>query len=203
MAQTINVNITPGLMMPTLQYSQGDIGREFRINITSEDGYEIPSGAVATIQAVKPSGFGFSVSGEITENYVDFATTEEMTDEYGRFPAEIKITSGSVILYSANFWMQGEKNTHPEGTTDGMQGSVIPELTLLVQRIEDVADSIHNLNVSAVTLAAGAEATAAYDSGSNEITFGIPKGKDGYLTDNTLYFTDAEGDGNIVISTAE
>ena len=203
MAQTINVSITPGLMMPTLQYSQGDIGRAFRINITSEEGYTVPEGATAVIQATKPSGFGFSVNGVVTDNSVDFETTEEMTDEYGRFPAEIKITNGTTVLFSANFWMLGERNTHPEGTTDGTKGTVIPELTLLVQRIESAAEAIQDLSVEAETLNAGTPATAVYDESNNKITFGIPKGKDGFLTDNALTFTDASSDGNVVISVAE
>lgn len=140
MAQTINVNLTPGLFMPALHYSQGDVGRQFIINLATSDGTPIPNEATVKMEATKPSGFGFSVSGSLSGSVATFTTTAEMTDECGRFPAEIKLTSDSTVIGTANFWLDGEKDPHPEGTIDGQQGSVIPALTLLVERAEDAAE---------------------------------------------------------------
>lgn len=140
MAQTINVNLTPGLFMPALHYSQGDVGRQFIINLATSDGTPIPNEATVKMEATKPSGFGFSVSGSLSGSVATFTTTAEMTDECGRFPAEIKLTSGSTVIGTANFWLDGEKDPHPEGTIDGQQDSVIPALTLLVERAEDAAE---------------------------------------------------------------
>ena len=141
MAQKINLDITPSEFMPVLYYSQGDVGREFKIEIVSKDGYDIPSGATVTIQATKPSGLGFTVSGSIADNVVTIVSTAEMTDEYGRFPAELKVVSGGTTLFTGNVLMIGKKNTHPEGTTDGSQETLIPELTVLVQRAESAAET--------------------------------------------------------------
>ena len=193
MAQTINVDVTPGLFQPTLYYHQGDIGREFAINISTKDGYQIPTGATVKIEATKPSGFGFSVDGTISGSVVSFVSTEGMTDEWGRFPAQLEISSGGTVIYTANFLMVGEKNAHPDGTTDGSQETVIPTLTLLVTRIETAAESIHELTVDATTRAIGTGATAEYDSTTNKITFGIPSGGE-------LYATDEDSDGNVVIT---
>lgn len=193
MAQTINVDVTPGLFQPTLYYHQGDIGREFAINISTKDGYQIPTGATVKIEATKPSGFGFSVDGTISGSVVSFVSTEGMTDEWGRFPAQLEISSGGTVIYTANFLMVGEKNTHPDGTTDGSQETVIPTLTLLVTRIETAAESIHNLTVSATTLAPTQDATATYNSNTNNITFGIPRG-------SQLVASDPNNDGNVVIT---
>jgi len=162
MAQKINLDITPSEFMPVLYYSQGDVGREFKIEIVSKDGYDIPSGATVTIQATKPSGLGFTVSGSIADNVVTIVSTAEMTDEYGRFPAELKVVSGNTTLFTGNVLMIGKKNTHPEGTTDGSQETLIPELTVLVQRAESAAET------------AVQDAIEAADTKVNEILDNLP-----------------------------
>ena len=191
MNQTIGVNITPQSFQPTLHYSQGDVGRVFVVNVTD---YDIPTGATVTCVATKPSGMGFTVSGTVSGNSVTFTSTAEMTDEWGRFPAEIRIASGSTLLGTANFLMIGEKDPHPASTIDGTQEELIPQLTLLVNRVEAAAESVHDLTVSATTLTAGSDATATYDSTNNSIAFGIPRGADGDVTRSE--FNDLKSDFN-------
>ncbi len=174
--QNINVNIVPDNFPQTIRYSQGDIGRQFKINVAD---FDIPVGATVKIQATKPSGFGFSVAGTVSDNSVTFTTTEEMTDEAGRFQAELQITSGDDVIGTANFLMIGERNPHPEGTTDGSQGTIIPELTLLVERVEKAASDVLDMEVVATTLPAGSQATYSYDEDLNKATFGIPEGQAG------------------------
>ena len=193
MNQTIGVNITPQSFQPTLHFSQGDVGRVFVVNVTD---YDIPSGATVTCVATKPSGMGFTVSGTVSGNSVTFTSTAEMTDEWGRFPAEIRIASGNTLLGTANFLMIGEKDPHPASTIDGTQEELIPQLTLLVNRVEAAAESVHDLTVSASTLAAGSDATATYDSTNNSIAFGIPRGADGDVTRSE--FNDLKSDLNSV-----
>ena len=201
MAQTITVDITPGFRMPTLFYSQGDIGTTFAVDLRSRFGDTLPASPTITIGATKPSGFGFSVEADsITDGVATFTTTEGMTDEAGRFPAELQIVKDDVTFYTAKFFMEGAPRAHPDGTTDGQAEQAIPIITLLVERAEAAAESIHELNVAATTLNADAAATATYDDETNTITFGIPKGKDGYTTANTFYFTDPDADGNVIIT---
>lgn len=192
--QTIIVDMTPGFRMPTIYYSQGDVGTQFAIDLRSRFGDSFPTGTTVTIQATKPSGFGFSVAAtSVTNGVATFTTTAAMTDEFGRFPAELKVTKTGLTLFTANFYMDGERNTHPEGTIDGQEGSAIPILTQLVERVEDAAESIHNLSVEAETLAYNEDATATYDGDTNKITFGIPRGGE-------MAVTDPDSDGNIVIT---
>lgn len=186
MAQTINVNTTPSQFMASLYYSQGDIGRVFEIALASSDGESIPSGATVEMVATKPSGFGFTVTGTLTGNVASFTTTETMTNEWGRFPAEIRITSGDDIIGTANFYLVGEKNPHPDDTVDGDASTIIPQLTLLVERIEAAAEIVDEqvalvtgMTAEATTLPAGSDATASYSDGV--LTFGIPKGRDATL----------------------
>ena len=185
--QTIIVDMTPGFRMPTIYYSQGDVGTQFAIDLRSRFGDSFPTGTTVTIQATKPSGFGFSVSADSTTGGLCvFTTTAEMTDEFGRFPAELKVTKTGLTLFSANFYMDGEINTHPDGTIDGQQETVIPELAQLVERVEDAASSVLDMTVVANTLPAGSDATYSYDEETNTATFGIPKGADGSLASGVL-----------------
>lgn len=198
MAQRINVDIVPGLFQQTLFFSQNDIGRTFIIEVVSRSGqFDIPAGATVTCAGTKPSGFGFSVPCTVSGNTVTLEATdtdgEVFTDERGRFQAELVIEYGGDILGTANFWMESEENPHPDGTIDGQAESVLPVLTQLVVRIEEAAESIHELTVEATTLGPGEDATAVYDSDLNKITFGIPRGGD-------MTCTDEDADGNIVIT---
>lgn len=180
MAQTITIDLTPDektiYRRPTLYLSQGDVGRSITVNLFSRDNITIPSGATVKIQATKPSGLGFSVTGTLADGVAAFTSTAAMADEFGKFPAELRITSGNTLIGTANFNVCVEKNPHPDGTTDGESEQVIPELTLLVERIETAAASIHDLTVEASTLNPGNPATATYDGEINKISFGIPRG---------------------------
>lgn len=192
MAQTINVDITPGVAASTLHYSQGDVGREWHIKIISRDGTTIPNGSAVKIEATKPSGLGFSVSGSLSGDVATFVTTETMTNEAGCFMAELKVSYSSVVIASANFYLSGEKSPHPDETIDGDAETLLPQMTLLVERVEAAAESIHDLSVEATTLTPGSPATAVYDEENNEITFGIPRGSQLTATD--------DGNGNITLT---
>ena len=170
MSQTINVNITPGLFMPTLFYSQGDIGRPFEIHLTTSDGTAIPTGVTAKFEATKPSGLGFSESVTISGSTVAFNTTETMTNEHGRVPAQIRLTKSGVDIGTARFWWEGEAKPHPEGTTDGDLDHILPKY----------------VSVAVTTLSAGQDATYSYNPTTNTATFGIPKGADGSLSSSVL-----------------
>lgn len=175
--QTINLNFTPQNFQPCLYFSQDDVGRVFQINL---QGIEVPSGATVTIRATKPSGLGFTVEADsVADNIATFTTVATMTNEHGRFPAEIHISSGSVEVGTANFLMVGEKNPHPDTTVDGDAEQVIPQLTLLVERVETAASSVLDMEVEAQTLPAGSAATYSYDEEENKVTFGIPEGQAG------------------------
>ena len=119
------------------------------------------------------------------------------------FPVELVITEDSDRIGTANLQFVVEASPHPEDTIDGDAESAIPVLTALVERIEDAASEMQTLTATANTLPQGSNATASYDSDTNTLTLGIPTGRDGYLTDNTISFTDPDADGHIVISTAE
>jgi len=187
MAQKINVDMTPGFRQPTIYFSQGDVGTTFEINIVSRFGDSLPASPTVKIQATKPSGFGFDITADsVTGSVATFTTVETMTNEAGRFQAELEVSKSGVVLYTANFWMQGEERAHPDGTTDGDAETIIPQLTLLVDRAETAANMLLNCSAEATTLAAGNNATASYDPDTGKFSFGIPKGADGSLSSGVL-----------------
>lgn len=178
--QNMTISMTPYTQAGNFVCSQYDVGRQCQIQLVDDNGeYTIPTGATVTIQATKPSGFGFSVACTFSGSTVTFTTTETMTNEFGRFPAEIRVTSGDTVLGTTNFFFKVERSPHPEGTTDGDAETIIPQLTLLIERVETAASSVLDMEVVAETLAAGSSATYSYDEETNTATFGIPQGEAG------------------------
>lgn len=192
MSQQSKVSITPTQARPKINLSQYDAGRQVTFLLEeNQQAYNIPTGSTVKIQGTKPSGFGFDIACYYSGNVVTLVTTADMTDEGGNFPAEIVITKDSTRLGTANIFVAVEASPHPTGTTDGQADIVIPELTALVERVEDAVESMHELTVNAVTLASTASATATYDGVTNTLTIGVPRGAN---------FSYAENDGNITIT---
>ena len=174
------LNLVPASYLPEVHLSQYDVGRELKF--TLKDGssdYTVPSGAVVTVKATKPSGLGFVVNAVAEGSVVTLSNTETMTNENGRFPAELSITQGSTVIGTSNFIFNIERSPHPEGTIDGDAESLLPELTLLVERIENSNARIESMTAAAEPLPAGATPTANYNETTNVITFGIPEGEPG------------------------
>ena len=134
--ETRNVNITPGGQPPIIHVSQNDVGRTITINVTDGTGWYDLTGCSAALAGIKPSGLGFTVSGTISGHTVTITTVKLMTAEYGNIACELKITKGTTKIGTANIILAVEKDPHPENTTDGNVDELIPEITILVERIE-------------------------------------------------------------------
>lgn len=201
MAQVKNINMTPDTILPYLKLSQYDVGRE--ISFVMKDGseeYTVPSGATVKLEGTKPSGFGFTITCEVNGSTATAVTTAGMTDEWGTVVAELVVRQGDNRLGSSNVRFDIERSPHPEGTTDGSAEPIISELTILVERAEAAAESVHDLTVSSRTLDASEQAYANYDEENNHIEFGIPKGYNGYEIEGTIGFADSSSNGDIVIT---
>ena len=174
------LNMIPSSYIPEIHLSQYDIGRNIQFKLMDGNSeYSVPSGANIKILATKPSGLGFEVACTFSGNIVTLVNTETMSNEAGRFRAELRITSGTTILGTSNFIMNVERSPHPEGTIDGDAEALLPELTLLVERIENSNARIESMTATATTLATGEDATAEYDSANNQLVLGLPRGAKG------------------------
>lgn len=163
MSQNVNVNLVPGNYPKEFHVSQYDVGRQLVANIVDNTGaYSIPSGATVTLVGTKPSGFGFTLTGSVgSGGVVTFSTTATVTAEYGRIPCEIRITSGSTILGTANCMLIVEESPHPEGTTDGDGEVIVNQITLLLEQITQQADRAEASEEAAAESAAEAAQSAA------------------------------------------
>lgn len=187
MAQTKNVNMIPDNSFPRIYLSQYDVGREMSFKLCDGSvSYTVPTGATVKLKGTKPSGFGFTETCTVSGSTATISSTAGMTDEYGAIACELVVEKTGLILGSTNLLLIVEKSAHPEGTTDGSQETVIPTLTLLVERVEAAASSVLDMTVEAQTLAAGSDATYSYDEETNTATFGIPRGADGSLASGVL-----------------
>ena len=174
------LNLIPGACSPEVHLSQYDKGRAIPFKLAEgKSAYTVPEGAEIVVQATKPSGLGFVVPVTFDGDTATMTITETMSNEYGRFPAELSITSNGNKIGTANFVMNIERSPHPEGTIDGDAESLLPELALLVERVESAASSVLDMQVVANTLPAGSQATYSYDESLNKATFGIPQGEPG------------------------
>lgn len=137
------LNLIPGACSPEVHLSQYDKGRAIPFKLAEgKSAYSVPDGSEIVVEATKPSGLGFVVPVTFDGDTATMTITETMSNEYGRFPAELSITKNGNKIGTANFVMNIERSPHPEGTIDGDAESLLPELTLLVERIEAAADSV-------------------------------------------------------------
>lgn len=169
------LNLIPSSYIPEIHLSQYDVGRTIPFKLMEGNSeYSIPSGANIKILATKPSGLGFEVACTFSGNVVTLVNTETMSNEAGRFRAELRITSGNVILGTSNFIMNVERSPHPEGTIDGDAETLLPELTLLVERIENSNARIESMTATATPVPSGQNPTANYNETTNTLELGIP-----------------------------
>ena len=201
MAQVKNINMTPDNIPPYMKVSQYDVGRELAFKMRDGSGeYSVPAGATVKLKGTKPSGFGFTITCTVTGSTATAVTTAEMTDEWGTVTAELVVEKSGLKIGSSNIKIDVERSPHPEGTTDGSAEVIISELTILVERAEAAAESVHTLTVSSQTLDSSEQAYANYDEENNHIEFGIPKGYNGYEIEGTIGFADSSSNGDIVIT---
>ena len=187
MAQELNVNIVPQSYLPEIRVSQNDNTlRVITVNVVNEDGspYEIPAGTTATFAGTKPSGLGFTAACAIEDSAVTFAVSDTMSNEAGRFPAEIRFMDGEDRIGTCNVLMRVEPNPHPDDTTDGDREPLVNEITALLQQITEQADRVEEysgkvLNMT-VTAHASDEATVTKTEGEVvNLDFGLPRGPQG------------------------
>ena len=137
MAQTINLDLTPNSTEPRLHFNQYDNGRTVSFNLSDGSvSYSIPASSTVKLQGTKGSGFGFTINCTYSGSVVTAVITDDVTNEYGVFAAELSITKDGAVVGTTNFLIEVEKSPHPNGTTDGNADEVIPTLTLLVERVE-------------------------------------------------------------------
>lgn len=159
MQQSMNLSMTPYTQAGNFVCSQYDVGRECQITLIDDSGnYTIPTGATITVMATKPSGLGFSVECTWSGSEVTFTTTNTMTNEFGRFPAELRIEKDGLVLGTTNFYFKVEKSPHPDDVIDGdviIQQNLVARVTTLETKMETAEDDIADLKSDIEELSGG------------------------------------------------
>jgi len=142
-----NLNILPtGGVLPIVHCSQGDIGRQFQINLYS-DGvpYILDGTEELTIDGHKDDNNIFSYSLDpVTGSTITISTEEQMTACAGNVICEIRIFKGTTRLGTCNFIIQveeGPSNGTPSASTLQALDEIRAELQQAVEDAEDASEA--------------------------------------------------------------
>ena len=92
MAQSINLQITPSGVTPTIYASQFDVGREITFNLyDGPTAYIPPAGSTIRFEGKKSDGNGFSYDCNYTDNIVTVVLTDQMTVFAENVTCELRI----------------------------------------------------------------------------------------------------------------
>lgn len=165
MANTVKLDMTPGYLQSAVSVSQYDDGSRSIDFELYKDGaaYNIPSGAIVTINGHKPDGNMYSVPCTYSGNKVTVVFTKQMTAVDGFSAAEISIVSGSARLGSANFKVIVEKSPMSDGAV--VSESQIP---LIEEAGQHAAEALISRNAAAESAKSAASSAAAASTSASE-----------------------------------
>lgn len=173
-----NLNILPtGGVLPIVHCSQGDIGRQFQINLYS-DGvpYILDGTEELTIDGHKDDNNIFSYSLDpVTGSTITISTEEQMTACAGNVVCEIRIYKGDTRLGTCNFIIQVE-----EGPSNG-----IPSASTL-QALDEIRAELQEAVEDAE---AASEAASDYANTSKNWAVGPNGSGSGTDTNNSKYYS--------------
>lgn len=111
--QQNNLQYIPIGVMPVVNVSQFDEGRQFRFKLY--DGatpFAMPSGTTARIDGIKPDNHGFSYTDKVSVsgNIATITTTQQMTAVPGTVKCEIRFVKNHFNVGTLNFLMIVEKS---------------------------------------------------------------------------------------------
>lgn len=157
-SQKINLNMIPQGVNPIIHVSQYDKGQTWFFYLYEGDvPYNVPVGAVVTIQGTKKDGTGFQYPCTFDGNEVTATETDQMTLFYEKYPCELSITYNGDIIGSLNFYIEVEPA--PLGDDTVISDTDLP---LLQQAIQAVPTCV----AGAATATAKAEEAEAWAAGT-------------------------------------
>lgn len=149
--QTINLNLIPGSVLPVVNVSQYDEGRQFAIAVYDGAAAYSLAGKTVQIQGLKADGHGFmygqsdTVHGNavvsVSTNVVTITTPKQMTAAEGNARVELRIKDSSDnVVHTLNFILCVELSALPDNAE--MSASEYS----YVQHLIDVAEGL-SINV--------------------------------------------------------
>lgn len=147
-SQSIKVNFIPSGVQDRLHASQYDTGeRVFSfLCFYGSSLYEIPSGAVVTMNGQKPGGYTFVIPCTYDGSTVTCDCTASMTDVDGLVTCELEVVTNGEVVQSGNFYLVVEKAAIDSGavpTSDFEAVSqMVADAAASAQAAEEAAASI-------------------------------------------------------------
>ena len=137
-----NLDILPGGILPVLHCSQGDIGRQFQINLFSDNTpYVLDGTEELTIDGKKEDNNIFSYTlPATTGSTLTISTEEQMTACAGNVVCEIRIYKDDTRIGTCNFILQveeGVSNGNPSESTLQALDAIRAELQQAVADAEE------------------------------------------------------------------
>ena len=125
----------PRVVIPVSQF---DTMWAFQFSIVNDStAWTIPTGAVATMNGVKPDGNVFAFAGTIANNKVTVNCDVQMTACAGETECELSFTSGGKTIGTANFTLLVE--AAPKSPDDVSSESTLPVYADMLQQMENTA----------------------------------------------------------------
>lgn len=143
--QTHDLNLIPGSVPPVVNVTQFDkTARTLVFNLwDGETSFSVPSGAAVTIRGTKPDGNGFEYTATASGSTVSMDLQQQMATCAGSVRCEVRITSGTQILGTADFILKVKPSALNENTPLSET-----ELPLIEQAAEGAAKIEANLSAS-------------------------------------------------------
>ena len=172
MIQRVKVNLIPSynLILPVIHLKQYDRtesseGKQIELELYSgSDVYEVPSGAIVTIQGTKPDKTGYQYEATNVEgNLVVMDIKEQMTVLSGNHYAELRITKNGSILNSTKVVMDIDSSALQDDTA--ISDTDLPLLQKGIDALETILETAKT--VASDAKSASTSATNAKESEEN------------------------------------
>ena len=191
--QSINLNMTPGMVKPRIWASQNDTGsRTFEFHLFNAGEAYTPAGSDSVVlNGIKPDGTTFSYACTKSGNVIQADCTLQMTAVVGDIECEIRvINSSQETVGSANFTLTIEVDPQDLATVSQNELAALAVLTAQgAANAAAAAQSASDASDSAASIAASASQIATNTSNIATNTSNISS-----LQSNKLNKTDVVND---------
>ncbi len=113
--ETINIDLTPGGVLPRVHLNQYDNGLPFAFMIYWNGDDFDGEGFTITITVRKPDGTLYTANTTSSEAPYVFEASTQLTTVAGESVAELKIVQGDIVIHSANFLICVEESPEQGG----------------------------------------------------------------------------------------
>lgn len=210
MNQSINLNLIPDGVKPVAKVSQFDVGRVVTFSLyQGPDVYTPPAGTTLEFRELKSDKHicVYDDAATLSDSTITLETTQQMTASAGEALCQFKLTNGTEVLATLNFWLDVQTDPAAEGDiSDSDIPGIIALATEQMERAEAAADSAaadaesaedSKEDAETAATSAGTSATAAEDSAGDAEAYAIGTrgGTDVPSTDpayqnNSKYYSD-------------